>query len=100
MPIDRNDPIYLLRQQLAAAITRALGGSDSQHVIAPYYGIQQPRMSELSRGIVDRCTLEWLIRRLHRLGGTVTLQVEVGDARRAWYQMMFKRQRERMRKGK
>ena len=91
MPIDPADPIYGLRQQLAREITRSLGGADSQFVIAPYYGIPQPRMSELSRGIVDRCTVEWLIRRIYRLGGSVTLQIEVGDAHRAWWQAMFRR---------
>ena len=93
MPIDHSDPIYVLRQQLAGEITRSLGGAGSQFVIAPHYGIPQPRMSELSRGIVDRCTMEWLIRRIYRLGGSVTLQIEVGDARRAWWQGMFRRRR-------
>jgi predicted XRE-type DNA-binding protein len=91
MPIDPADPIYVLRQQLAREITRALGGADSQFVIAPYYGIRQPRMSELSRSVVERCTIEWLIRRIHRLGGSVTLQIEVGDARRAWVEAMRRR---------
>jgi predicted XRE-type DNA-binding protein len=91
MPIDPGDPIYMLRQQLAREITRALGGADSQFVIAPYYGIRQPRMSELSRSVVERCTIEWLIRRIHRLGGSVTLQIEVGDARRAWVEAMRRR---------
>jgi|SRR5689334_1737695 len=91
MPIDRADPIYLLRQQLASEITRSLGGGGSQFVIAPYYGIRQPRMSELSRGIVDRCTVEWLIRKIYRLGGSVTLQIEVGDAARAWRQAKLRR---------
>jgi hypothetical protein len=67
MPIDPADPIYMLRQQLAREITRALGGADSQFVIAPYYGIRQVRMSELSRG------------------------VEVGDAHRAWVEAMRRR---------
>jgi len=84
-------PIYLLRQQLASEITRSLGGGGSQFVIAPYYGIRQPRMSELSRGIVDRCTVEWLIRKIYRLGGSVTLQIEVGDAARAWRQAKLRR---------
>ena len=91
MPIHPLSPIYLLRQQLAAEITRALGGADSQFVIAPYYGIRQPRMSELSRGVVERCTIEWLIRRIHHMGGRVTLHVEIGDARRAWSEAMRRR---------
>lgn len=86
MAIDHSDAIYVLRQQLAAEITRSLGGAQSQFVIAPDYGIPQPRMSELSRGLVERCTIEWLIRRIYRMGGSVTLHVEIGDARRAWFQ--------------
>ena len=84
MRVSPDDPIYIIRQQLAAEITRSLGGAQSQHVVAPYFGIRQPRMSELSRGIVDRCTIEWLIRRIHRLGGGVTVNVSLGDAYRAW----------------
>jgi predicted XRE-type DNA-binding protein len=91
MPIDHSDPIYLLRQQLAGEITRSLGGAGSQFVIASHYGISQPRMSELSRGVVDRCTMEWLVRKIYRLGGSVALQVEVGDVARAWRHAMFRR---------
>ena len=54
LAIDLADPIYALRQQLAREITSSLGGARSQFIIAPYYGIPQPRMSELARGIVDR----------------------------------------------
>src|SRR5438046_6800835 len=70
----RDSRILALRQQLAAEIVRSLG-VDSQFVVGPSYGIRQPRMSERNRGIVDRCTVEWLIRRIHVLGGTVTLSV-------------------------
>ena len=76
------DPIYTIRRQLAAEITRSLGGAQSQHVVAPYFGIRQPRMSELSRGVVDRCTIDWLIRRIHHLGGAVSVNVTLGDATR------------------
>src|SRR5213075_1945518 len=70
----RDSRILALRQQLAAEIVRSLG-VDSQFVVGPSYGIRQPRMSERNRGIVDRCTVEWLIRLIHVLGGTVTLSV-------------------------
>src|SRR5689334_1194932 len=86
-----DDPIYAIRRQLAAEITRSLRGAESQHVVAPYFGIRQPRMSELSRGVVDRCTIEWLIRRIHRLGGGVTLSVNLGDAYRTWGDAMRRR---------
>jgi len=73
--------ILELRRQLAAEIDRSLGPM-SQHVIAPNFGIPQPRMSELSRGVVDRCSVEWLIRCIHRLGGSVEITVTLGDAGR------------------
>ena len=79
MPIRRDDPIRALRAQLAREIVRALGGSFAQHFISARYGIPQPRMSELCRGKVDRCSIEWLIRRVHRMGGTVRLAVDLGD---------------------
>jgi predicted XRE-type DNA-binding protein len=86
-----DDPIHIIRQQLAAEITRSLGGAESQHVVAPHFGIRQPRMSELSRGVVDRCTIEWLIRRIHCLGGAVTVDVNLGDAHRVWGDAMRQR---------
>jgi predicted XRE-type DNA-binding protein len=95
MTIPRYHPIYALRQQLAAEITRSLGGAPSQFVEAPYFGIPQPRMSELSRGIVDRCTVEWLIRRIYNLGGSVTITVTLGDATRLWWRAMRERSRAR-----
>ena len=91
-----DDRLLAMRRQLAARITQSLG-ANGQHVISRSYGIPQPRMSELSRGIVDRCSLEWLIRRVHRLGGTVTLTVEVGDAARTWTRGRMSGMRERHR---
>ena len=92
--MSRDPRIPALRRQLAAEIVRSLG-EDSQFVVAPSYGIRQPRMSELNRGIVDRCTVEWLIRRIHVLGGTVRLSVTLGDARAAWLRERFERRRGR-----
>jgi hypothetical protein len=42
-------------------------------------------MSELAKGKVDRCTVEWLIRRIHRMGGRVTIVVALDDTARAWH---------------
>jgi predicted XRE-type DNA-binding protein len=92
MPVAPDDPVLSLRRQLAAAISKALGPK-SQHVIASHYGIPQPRMSELERGIVARCTLDWLVRRVHRMGGSVTIQVVLGDAGRAWREQRFANKR-------
>ena len=91
MFIAPDDPISPLRRQLASEITRSLGGSQSQHVVAPYFGISQPRMSELSRGLVERYTIEWLIRRIHYLGGSVTIAVTLADAHRVWSAVMRQR---------
>ena len=91
MFIGPDDPILPLRRQLASEITRSLGGSQSQHVAAPYFGISQPRMSELSRGLVERYTIEWLIRRIHYLGGSVTVAVTLADAHRVWSAVMRQR---------
>ena len=85
-----DEAILALRRQLAAEIVRSLG-PDSQFAIVPSYGIPQPRMSELNRGIVSRCSMEWLIRRIHRLGGSVSVTVDLGDAKRAWYQARLAR---------
>ena len=88
------DSIRALRQQLAGEIARSLGPK-AQHVQAPRFGIPQPRMSELSRGLVDRCSMEWLIRRIHRLGGSVSVTVALGDVRRGWTVRQFRRRQDR-----
>ncbi len=77
------DPIHAIKRQLAAEIARSLGPK-SQYSIAPSYGIPQPRMSELERGKVDRCTIDWLVRRIHRMGGSATVSVTLGDVSGDW----------------
>lgn len=89
-----NDRILELRRQLAREIVRALGPG-AQHTISASYGISQPRMSELERGVVDRCSIEWLIRRIDQLGGTVEVSVTIGDVRREWHRERFARVRAR-----
>jgi len=89
-----SDPVCDLRQQLAGEIVRALGPK-SQHLLAPRFGIPQPRMSELNRGLVDRCSVEWLIRRIHRLGGSVSVTVTLGDVQREWTVRQFAEGRRR-----
>ncbi|MEO8620263.1 MAG: XRE family transcriptional regulator [bacterium] len=84
--------IHDLRRQLASEIVRSLGPM-SQYCIAPSLGIPQPRMSELNRGVVDRCSVEWLIRRIHRMGGTVEIHVTLGDAGAKWQSDRFAAQR-------
>jgi predicted XRE-type DNA-binding protein len=94
MATTSNDPVVDLRKQLASEIVRALGPK-SQHLLAPRFGIPQPRMSELSRGRVDRCSVEWLIRRIHRLGGSVSVTVALGDVQREWTVRQFAERRSR-----
>jgi predicted XRE-type DNA-binding protein len=77
--------VTALRRQLAEAITKAVGGKQGQHVIAPAYGIPQNRMSELARGRVHRHTMEWMIRRIHLMGGSVHLSITLGDVVRQWW---------------
>ena len=77
--------VKALRRQLAAEIVRALPPR-AEFVVAPSFGIPQPRMSELNRGLVDRCSMEWLIRRIHRMGGSVTVTVELEGVERRWSQ--------------
>jgi predicted XRE-type DNA-binding protein len=92
MSISSDDPAYNFRVLLAQEIVRSLGPK-SQHVIAPHFGIRQPRMSELARGKVERCSMEWLIRRIYRMGGSVNLTVALGDVRRAWSAAACRRMR-------
>jgi predicted XRE-type DNA-binding protein len=94
MATTSNDPVVDLRKQLASEIVRALGPK-SQHLLAPRFGIPQPRMSELSRGRVERCSVEWLIRRIHRLGGSVSVTVALGDVQREWTVRQFAERRRR-----
>jgi predicted XRE-type DNA-binding protein len=89
-----DEAVLVLRRQLAAEIVHSLG-EDSQHDISRHFGIPQPRMSELNRGVVNRCTVEWLVRRVYRLGGSVELVVTLGDARRDWTRAASARMRAR-----
>ena len=89
------EQVLALRRHLAAEIVRALGPG-GQQCISASYGIPQPRMSELERGIVDRCSIEWLIHRVHQMGGSVSITVTLGDPRRAWFRERFARVRRRV----
>ena len=91
-----DERVHALRQELAAAIVRSLGPM-AQHAVSRSYGISQPRMSELNRGVVDRCTIDWLVHRIHRLGGSVMLTITVPDAGRAWTRARMAEMRERRR---
>ncbi|MHB1861410.1 MAG: helix-turn-helix domain-containing protein [Gemmatimonadaceae bacterium] len=77
----KRSEILVLRRQVASEIVRSIGPG-APYVISPYFGIPAPRMSELVRAQVDRCSLEWLIERVYRMGGSVALAVTLGDAGR------------------
>lgn len=87
--------IAQLRRELAAAITVAVGGSQGQFVIAPAYGIPQNRMSELARGKVHRHTMEWMIRRIHLMGGSVALNITIGNVAHQWWLRPTRHKRQR-----
>jgi hypothetical protein len=57
-------------------------------------------MSELNRGLVDRCSMEWLIRRIHRMGGTVEMRIALGDAGRKWQSDRLPRSERRPRRAR
>ena len=61
--MDRLDPIPALKRQIAREI-RTLIGRYNQHVAADALGIDQPRMSDILRDRLERCSLEKLIRLL------------------------------------
>jgi predicted XRE-type DNA-binding protein len=79
MTVEGDQLIKELRRELARAIVRAMPPR-AEYTIAETFDIPQPRMSELNRGLVYRCTMEWLIRRIHKMGGTVSLTITLGDA--------------------
>jgi predicted XRE-type DNA-binding protein len=84
--IGTDDPIPALKRQLAELLVERLEGW-SQTYAAHLLGIDQPRLSNLRRGRLERFSLEQLIRFVVRVEGTVELQVKWTN-RRAY---LFKR---------
>jgi len=70
----RIDPIPKLKQEAAAKIVALLDEWSWQNAAA-LIGTDQPRVSDLRRGKLDRFSLETLIRFLTRLRQRVELQV-------------------------
>ena len=70
-----DDPIPALKQQLAQLLVERVEGW-SQMYAAHLLGIDQPRLSNLRRGRLERFSLEQLIRFVIRVEGTVELQVK------------------------
>ena len=73
----RADPIAALKRQLAAELVRAIQGWTPGQLIHRI-NIDQPRVSDLRRGRLERISLERLIRWLDGMGRTVDVSVRSG----------------------
>jgi predicted XRE-type DNA-binding protein len=71
----REDPIPPLKRQLAQLVVERIDGW-SQIYAAELLGTDQPRLSDLRRGRLDRFSLEQLIRFVSRVYGQVEIRVE------------------------
>ena len=67
------DPIPELKRQAAAALVPLLAGNADD--VAALIGTDQPRVSDIRRGKLERFSLETLIRYLVRRGCRVELQI-------------------------
>lgn len=76
---EADDPIPYLKEQLRDEIVALVGDWD-QYVAARRLGTDQPRMSDLKRGRLERFSLEKLIRLLANVDQTVEITV-VGPMR-------------------
>jgi predicted XRE-type DNA-binding protein len=69
------DPIPELKRQLAQLVVARVAGSN-QVDAAMLLGTDQPRVSDLRRGRLERFSLEQLLRFVARCDGTVRVTVE------------------------
>jgi len=69
-----DDPVHALKRHLAQQLVERLEGW-SQTDAAGLIGTDQPRVSDLRRGRLDRFSLEQLVRFLGRVGGSIELKV-------------------------
>ena len=76
------DPIPELKKEMTRTVVHRLDGW-SQVNAAQLLGTDQPRVSDLRAGRLERFSLEQLVRFVSRLGGDVTLRV-TWSARRRW----------------
>ena len=68
------DPIPTLKQQVASAIVADLAGW-TQPMAAELLRTDQPRVSDLRSGKLDRFSLDRLIRFAARRGATVSIEI-------------------------
>jgi predicted XRE-type DNA-binding protein len=85
-----NDPIPDLKEQLRREIVGLVGGWD-QYIAARRLGTDQPRMSDLKRGRLERFSLEKLIRLLANIEQSVEITV-VGTTRPAMFRLRHPRE--------
>ena len=78
--MDFEDPIPALKRQLADALLELIAPV-CQGVAAGVLVIEQPRISDLAHGRLERFSLQRLIRLLSRGGRTVTINVRVDGPR-------------------
>ena len=78
----RVDPIPQLKRDAAAALVALLDGWNAQDV-AVLIGTDQPRISDLRRGKLERFSLETLIRYLARFRRRVELLITVEPIKRS-----------------
>jgi predicted XRE-type DNA-binding protein len=77
----RTDPIPELKRQVGAALAERLTGWNA-HDVAFLIGTDQPRVSDIRRGKLDRFSLETLIRYLSRMQRRVELRIVENDSLR------------------
>jgi predicted XRE-type DNA-binding protein len=69
-----DDAVPTLKRQLAQQLVGRVEGW-SQTYAAALLGTDQPRISDLRRGRLDRISLEQLVRFIGRVGGSIELQI-------------------------
>ena len=77
---DPEDPIPALKRQLAQLIVARMNGW-SQVNAAHLLGTDQPRVSDLRRGRLERFSLEQLLRFIARIDGTARITIEWSTSR-------------------
>ena len=77
----RADPIPALKRQMADAIVAAIKGW-TQWNAAALLGIDQPRISDLRNGRLERFSLDQLVRLLARADASVELRISSRGRRR------------------
>jgi predicted XRE-type DNA-binding protein len=70
----KSDPIPALKQHIAASLVERLDGW-TQPMAAELLRTDQPRVSDLRRGKLDRLSLEQLVRFASRLRATVSIDI-------------------------